>query len=239
MTTEAHSPSVKPATQTPAISNKDVLLAIEGMSCASCAMRIEKGVKKLPGVYAAAVNLATEQATVSYAPDETTLEQMVQKVEALGYKATPLIVQKSQPEADEHVSAREISPAPTPQEESTQRKEAALHRRRNTLVLGLLLTLPVVVLSMFFMNRFQGENYLLLLLTTPVWLVVGWEFHRNALFALRHGGATMDTLVSLGSTAAYLLSAAATLFPHLIITMTTYDSSVQRREYSLLGKTDR
>jgi P-type Cu+ transporter len=236
MTTEAHSPREGPAIETRAISDRDALLAIEGMSCASCAMRVEKGLKKLPGVHSAAVNLATEQATVSYDPDETTIEQMVQKVEAVGYKATPLISQKPQQEADEHISVREIPPAPAQPEERTQRKEAALHRRRNTLILGLLLTVPVVVLSMFFMNRFQGENYLLLLLTTPVWLVVGWDFHRNALNALRHGGANMDTLVSLGSTASYLLSAAATMFPHLINTMTTYDSTALIITLIFLGK---
>ena len=66
---------------------------------------------------------------------------------------------------------------------------------------------------MFFLDRFPGENYLLLVLTTPVWAIVGWEFHRGAIKSLRHGSANMDTLVSLGSTAAYLLSVVATFFP--------------------------
>ncbi|MBE3559755.1 MAG: heavy-metal-associated domain-containing protein, partial [Ktedonobacteraceae bacterium] len=65
-------------------------LAIEGMTCASCAMRIEKGLKKLPGVLDAHVNLATERASVTYALAQTTVEQMVHKVEAVGYKAAPL-----------------------------------------------------------------------------------------------------------------------------------------------------
>src|SRR5438128_7555662 len=65
------------------------LLALEGMTCASCAMRIEKGLKKVPGVKDASVNLATEQATVTYDPVQASLAQMVQKVEAVGYKATP------------------------------------------------------------------------------------------------------------------------------------------------------
>src|SRR5436305_9695806 len=66
--------------------------ALEGMTCASCAMRIEKGLKKVPGVTDAQVNLATEEATVTYDPTQTGPEQMVQKVETVGYKATPLIV---------------------------------------------------------------------------------------------------------------------------------------------------
>jgi len=86
------------------------------------------------------------------------------------------------------------------------RKQAELERKRALLILGVVLTLPVVILSMFFMNRFPGENFLLLLLTTPVWAVVGWEFHRAALKTLRHFGTNMDTLVSLGSTAAYIMS---------------------------------
>src|SRR2546421_1958584 len=65
------------------------VLALEGMTCASCAMRIEKGLKKVPGVKDASVNLATEQATVTYNPGQASLEQMVQKVETVGYKATP------------------------------------------------------------------------------------------------------------------------------------------------------
>src|SRR5438876_11360773 len=64
--------------------------SLEGMTCASCAMRIEKGLKKVPGVTDAQVNFATEEATVTYDPEQTGLEQMVQKVEAVGYKATPL-----------------------------------------------------------------------------------------------------------------------------------------------------
>ena len=64
--------------------------ALEGMTCASCAMRIEKGLKKVPGVLDAQVNLATERGTVTYDPAQTGVEQMQQKVEAIGYKATPL-----------------------------------------------------------------------------------------------------------------------------------------------------
>src|SRR5258706_15743912 len=65
------------------------VLALEGMTCASCAMRIEKGLKKVPGEKDASVNFATEQATVTYDPSQTGLEQMVQKVDTVGYKAVP------------------------------------------------------------------------------------------------------------------------------------------------------
>src|SRR6516165_5486417 len=68
------------------------VLALEGMTCASCAMRIEKGLKKVPGVKEASVNLATEQATVTYDPTQTGLEQMVRSVDTVGYRATPLVL---------------------------------------------------------------------------------------------------------------------------------------------------
>src|SRR3989475_12400584 len=73
------------------------VLALEGMTCASCAVRIEKGLKKIPGVKDASVNFATEQATVTYEPAQTNLEQMVQKVEAIGYKVTPRVASLLKP----------------------------------------------------------------------------------------------------------------------------------------------
>src|SRR5262249_54040632 len=74
-------------------------LALEGMTCASCAMRIEKGLKKLPGVADASVNLATERATVSYDPTQATMDDLVAKVEAVGYKATPIAERPPAPHA--------------------------------------------------------------------------------------------------------------------------------------------
>jgi Cu+-exporting ATPase len=213
-------------------------LKIEGMSCASCAQRIEKGLNKLAGVLSATVNLATEQATVSYLSAEASAEQMIQKVENLGYTATPLVSEEVLSRDTIHISSGEGErlSVSSQREEPRVEKEMRLRRHSQKLILGVILTVPVIILSMFFMNRFPGENYLLLLLTTPVWLWIGWHFHRNAFKALRHGGATMDTLVSLGSTASYLLSAAATLFPHLINTMTTYDSTALIITLISLGK---
>ncbi len=230
-------PSLQPEEK--AASNEvQALLKIEGMSCASCALRIEKGLNKLAGVLSATVNLATEQATVTYLPAETSAEQMMQKVEILGYTAVPLVsedilsrdtLSTSSGEAERLLVSSQLEKLPV-------EKEARLRRQFQKLIFGGLLTVPVVILSMFFMNRFPGENILLLFLTTPVWLWMGWPFHRKALKALRHGGATMETLVSLGSTASYLLSAAATFFPHLINTMTTYDSTALILTLISLGK---
>ena len=227
--------------RTEPIQESRTVLALEGMTCASCAMRIEKGLKKVPGVIDANVNLATEKASVMYDPTQTNLEQMVQKVEAVGYRATPEVASKRQP-AEETTSGAitERSSMPIgsfPQEdELSKRRQAEIIRKRNLLILGIVLTVPIVIFSMFFMNCFPGENYLLLVLTTPVWAVVGWEFHRGAINSLRHGSANMDTLVSLGSTAAYILSVLATFFPQVIGPVTFYDTTALIITLIFLGK---
>jgi Cu+-exporting ATPase len=202
-------------------------------------MRIEKGLKKVPGVKDANVNLATEQATVTYDPIQTDIEQMVQKVDTVGYKATPLVSSAvSQAAAgDEVAPVVDASVGDVVQEdEQNKRRREEITRKRNLLVLGVALTLPVVILSMFFMDSFVGENYLLLVLTTPVWAVVGWEFHRGALKSLRHRSANMDTLISLGSTAAYLMSVVATFFPQVVGSTTFYDTAALIVTLIFLGK---
>ena len=216
------------------------ILDLEGMTCASCAMRIEKGLKKVPGVRDASVNLATEKATVVYDPSITGLDQMVLKVEAVGYKATPESVSRApeQPaiESDGNAAPGLPAGAMALPDEQSERRAAEIKRKRNLLMLGIAFTLPVVILSMFFMNRFPGENVLLLLLTTPVWAIVGWEFHRGALKTLRHGGANMDTLVSVGSTAAYLMSMVATFLPQVTGSVTFYDTTALIITLIFLGK---
>src|SRR5712692_8655367 len=102
-------------------------LTLEGMTCASCAMRIEKGLKKVPGVKDASVNLATERADVTYDPAQTGVEQMVQKVEAVGYKATPQIAttQQTLPTGTEHDIPASDS---VQQDEQSKRKQAEIGR---------------------------------------------------------------------------------------------------------------
>jgi P-type Cu+ transporter len=217
------------------------LLALEGMTCASCAMRIEKGLKKVPGVKDANVNLATEQATIMYDPAQTNVEQMVQKVEAVGYKATPQTASRpgTMPVGNaSNAAGALVMPASDifQQDDLSKRKAAEIIRKRNLLILGIVLSLPVVILSMFFMNRFPGENYLLLALTTPVWAIVGWEFHRGAIKTLCHASANMDTLVSVGSTAAYSMSVVATFFPQVIGGTTFYDTTALIVTLIFLGK---
>ncbi|HEV2458351.1 MAG TPA: copper-translocating P-type ATPase, partial [Ktedonobacterales bacterium] len=122
------------------------------------------------------------------------------------------------------------------EDEQSERKRKEIARKRNLLLLGIALTLPVVILSMFFMNRFPGENLLLLALTTPVWAVVGWEFHQGAIKTLRHASANMDTLVSVGSTAAYVMTVVATFFPQIVGGVTFYDTTALIVTLIFLGK---
>jgi Cu+-exporting ATPase len=216
-----------------------VTFNLEGMTCASCAMRIEKGLKKVPGVKDASVNFATEQASVTYDPSQTGIEQMVQQVEAVGYKATPQVA--SVPQVHDSSSRGTVASSEAPvvnaqADELSQRRQGEMTRKRTVLILGIVLTLPVVILSMFFLNRFPGENYLLLALTTPVWAIVGWEFHRGAIKTLRHGSANMDTLISVGSTAAYAMSVVATFFPQVVGSVTFYDTASLIITLIFLGK---
>lgn len=223
------------------------VFAIEGMTCASCAMRIEKGLKKVPGVADAQVNLATEKASVTYATGLAAPEQMVQKVDALGYKAilldhplpAPPVSVASAMDSVESLPATSDSSlhtAATQEDERQQRKQAELKRKQVLLLLGIAFSLPILILSMFFMDRFPGENILLLVLTTPVWAIVGGEFHRSAWKTLRHRAATMDTLVSAGSTAAYLMSVVATFLPQIVGGVTFYDTAALIITLIYLGK---
>src|SRR5256714_4658390 len=227
--------------QKQADTESNAVLDIEGMTCASCAMRVEKGLKRVPGMKDASVNLATEKATVTYDPTQTDIEQMMQKVDALGYKTTSPVSSMQKPQKVEYVSSLSDTldmplPAIPQEDEQSKRRQAGITRKRNLLLLGVILTLPVVILNMFFMNRFPGENFLLLALTTPVWAVVGWEFHRGAIKNLRHASANMDTLVSVGSTAAYILSVVATFFPQVVGGITFYDTTALIVTLIFLGK---
>jgi Cu+-exporting ATPase len=157
-------------------------LPIEGMTCASCAVRVEKKLNKLEGV-AAAVNYATERASVEFDADAVSPEQLVAAVESAGYKAA-----LPGDDADEVVAE---DPA------------AALRFR---LLVSAALTLPVLALAMIPALQFDGWQWLSLQLATPVVLWGGWPFHRAALVNARHGAATMDTLISIGTLAAWAWS---------------------------------
>ena len=157
-------------------------LAIGGMTCASCATRVERKLNKLDGV-TATVNFATETARVSF-PEGLTVGDLIAVVERTGYKAAARAAEAT---ADT----------------GTPAFDGPLRRR---LIVSLALAVPVVVLAMVPAVQFPGWQWVSLALATPVATWGAWPFHRGAAVNARHGAATMDTLVSLGVSAAYLWS---------------------------------
>jgi Cu+-exporting ATPase len=170
------------------MSELHVDLAIAGMTCASCANRIERKLNKLDGVQAT-VNYATEKATVSHRPD-VELDVLIAAVRAAGYEATP-------PPPPARVGAHTA-------ESDTQlsRESDATAGLRQRLLISAALSLPVVVLAMVPPLQFDNWQWLSLALAGPVVIWGAWPFHRAAWTNLRHGAATMDTLISVGTLAA-------------------------------------
>jgi len=165
---------------------------VEGMTCAACATRIGKGLGKLDGVERADVNLATNRATVLIDPALVGLDDLRAKVGSLGYAV---------PDTDGDLD--EAS------DQIEQRRQRLTFRR---LALAAGLTVPLLLLSMVPALMFDGWPWLAFALATPVVLYAGAGFHRSALLNLRHGAATMDTLVSLGTLSAWAWSTVALLF---------------------------
>jgi P-type Cu+ transporter len=163
-----------------------VRLEIEGMTCAACAARIERKLNKLDGVEAA-VNYATEEATVSFDRMRVDVETLVGAVEAIGYGAA---LPPAASDATQGVSS-----------------ERATRRIKPRLLFAAVLTAPLVLLAALPPLQFEGWEWLALALATPVVLWSGWPFHRVAALNARHLAATMDTLISIGTLAAWGWSA--------------------------------
>lgn len=191
-------------------------LAVSGMTCAACVRRVEQALGKVPGVETAAVNLATEQAIVTLS-GQATINDLISAVDAAGYGATPVVADTA---ADED---RELI------EEARRHREMRV--RYSKLALGFALTIPIAYIAMFQMDL-RYRDYILFVLTLPVWLIVGWDFHRNTLNNARHGAVNMDTLVSAGSSIAFFYSIAATFAGQ----DTFYDTAAIIITFIFLGK---
>jgi len=165
-----------------------VELEITGMTCASCAARIEKKLNRLEGV-TASVNYATEKAAVVY-PPEVSPADLIAVVEATGYGAA-----LPAPPA--------VSSSPTAEDESSSARPAAGDPLRQRLLISAVLAAPVLLLSMIPALQFRDWQWLALVLASPVVVWGGLPFHKAAWTNLKHGAATMDTLISLGTIAAF------------------------------------
>ncbi|MEU4548856.1 heavy metal translocating P-type ATPase [Nonomuraea dietziae] len=167
-----------------------VELSIGGMTCASCANRIERKLNKLEGV-TATVNYATEKAKVTF-PEGVDPQELIATVESAGYTAE--------------------LPKPPQAEGEPQEPEDELRPLRNRLVTSLVLAVPVIAMAMIPPLQFTNWQWLSLTLAAPVVVYAGWPFHKAAWTNLRHGAATMDTLVSIGTLAAFAWSLWALFF---------------------------
>jgi Cu+-exporting ATPase len=220
-----------------------VSFPVEGMTCASCVNRIERYLRKTEGVESASVNLATEQATIVYLPDATTIEQLGKAVEAAGYDARLDRVELGGSVASAGATvasagsagARPLAPStltvPTSpgvagaeradvvdaaEEKTYQQRHLEDTRRR--LIVGAILTLPLLLgLAAMtiapFLPHWLVNPWVQLALATPVQFWVGAPFYRNAWKAARHGSSDMNTLIAVGTSAAYFYSLAAILAP--------------------------
>ncbi len=160
-------------------------LPITGMTCASCANRIERSLNKLEGVEDT-VNYATEKATVEFDPATVAADELLAAVESVGYRAQ---LPSAQPSATDGPAAQDAT--------------AALRER---LIISALLSVPVLFMAMIPALQFDNFQWLSLTMVTPVVLWGAWPFHKAAWANLRHGAATMDTLISVGVLAAWLWS---------------------------------
>src|SRR6266851_3546084 len=174
---------------------------VQGMHCAACVGKVERALRTVPGVEDANANLATGRATVWARPEAADLEAMRRAVEGAGY-AVPEEIER------------------TPESEARDRAaRASLDRSlRVKALVGAALSLPVIIGGMreifTWAPAWLGNPWLLWALTTPVQFWVGGQFHAGFVRDLRHRSASMDTLVSLGTNAAYFFSVAVTLWPH-------------------------
>ncbi len=170
---------------------------LEGMTCAACANRIEKGLGKLPGVTRATVNFALETARVEYSPDDISVADMQAKVKQLGYKA---LVKQEDESAGGH-------------------REKEIRRQKWMLLVSAIFSFPLLwsmvghfsFTSRIYMPDFLMNPWFQFALATPVQFYIGRRFYVGAYKALRNGGANMDVLVALGTSAAYFYSLYLTL----------------------------
>ncbi len=179
----------------------EVELPLLGMTCANCATTIERRLKKTDGVLDASVNLASERATVRYAPGATTRADLVAAVRAAGYDVV------------------EAAAGEEPVDAEAAAREAEIAHQKHRLLVGAIFTLPLFLLSMGRDLGLLGDwagalwvDWLFLALATPVQFYVGWDYYTGAFKSLRNGSANMDVLVALGSSVAYFYSVAVLLF---------------------------
>ncbi len=186
------------------VAQGSITIPVTGMTCANCAMNIERALKKkVDGVLDAHVNFATEQATVTYVPTLTGVEEMIAAIQDAGYGA---IRPDDADEEDAELKAR----------------NAEIEQQTRKFLVGVLFTAPLFILSMGRDFGLLGPwshgawvNWLFLALATPVQFYTGWDYYVGGFKSLKNGSANMDVLVAMGSSVAYFYSLALLLHPVL------------------------
>ena len=173
---------------------------VTGMSCAVCAGRVEKAAASVPGVVQATINFATEKLTVSYLQDATSPRAIAKAVEAAGY--TMIVPVDGAAPAEPGAAA-----------EAARRKHVRMLRLKFIVSLAVGAVLMLMMLIPKSWLRMEWQWYIKFALATPVQAWAGWQFYRGAWAALKHRTSDMNTLIAVGTSAAYLYSAAVTFFP--------------------------
>jgi Cu+-exporting ATPase len=178
---------------------------ITGMSCASCANTVEKVIGRVSGVEKCTVNFAIEQATVQYNPQQTTIENIQNAVEKVGYGASVIENKKSLSEDAKH----------TTENQEIRLKVIVAGIISAILVIG---SIPAMTgLNIPFIPMWLHNFWLQLVLATPIQFWCGWQFYINAWKAFKQHTATMDTLIALGTSVAYFYSLFITIYPNFLI----------------------
>jgi len=184
--------------------SQKVILSVLGMTCASCVNRVQTALNQMSGVIEATVNFATEKASIEYIPNLVKIKDLAKATAAIGYT---LVEAEKEQLVDKEAQAR----------------QAEFRQLKSKFLTGLLLVAPLFLLvhwdklGLSAILPFSGQaNFILqLLLQTPVQFWVGWQFYKGAVAAARHRTSDMNTLIAVGTSAAYLYSILATFFPHL------------------------
>jgi Cu+-exporting ATPase len=198
-----------PTTTDPSPATVEVTLPVEGMTCASCVNRIERFLKKTPGVADAAVNLATEAATIRYLPALAGRSELEAAIEAAGYSLRPA---SDDQESSATRSLREAADA------DSADREAYANRLLREAIVSLAVAVGIMV-AMFWPQTVVPMEHINRLILVPATIIQFWagrRFYTAAWRAGRHGGTTMDTLVAVGTTAAWAYSVFVTVFPDVI-----------------------
>ncbi len=176
---------------------KKITLDITGMHCQSCVTLIDKKLKKEPGVTYSSVNLTTEKAAVEFDPLKTSEEKIIKLINSLGYNSRLITGDKSSMDRE------------------TEKRNKEIRGLKLLLFFGLLFSIPAFVIGMLLMwigIDVPFKNYILFLLATPVQFIIGYRIYKSAFGALKNKTANMDTLIAIGTSAAYFYSVYVTFF---------------------------